>query len=55
MTDGLRQSFHRLRSFFRGGEHDRDFDAAMSAHLVDCVFAAGLARYARRPDCGFAV
>lgn len=33
MTDGLRQSFHRLRSFFRGGEHDRDFDAAMSAHL----------------------
>lgn len=33
MTDGLRQSFHRLRSFFRGAEHDREFDAEMSAHL----------------------
>ena len=33
MTDRLRQSFHRLRSFFRRAEQDRDLDAEMSAHL----------------------
>ena len=31
MTDGLRQSFHRFRSFFRGAEHHRDFNAEVSA------------------------
>jgi hypothetical protein len=33
MTDRLCQTFHRLRSFLRGAEQDRDFDAEMSAHL----------------------
>jgi macrolide transport system ATP-binding/permease protein len=33
MTDRLRRSFHRLRSFFRRAEQDRDFDAEMFAHL----------------------
>ena len=33
MTDGLRQSLHRLRSFFRRAQLDRDLDAEMSAHL----------------------
>ena len=33
MTDRLRQFLHRLRSFSRGPEQDRDLDAEMSAHL----------------------
>lgn len=33
MTDRLRQSFNRLRSFFRGTEQDRELDAEVSAHL----------------------
>jgi putative ABC transport system permease protein len=33
MTDRLRQLFHRLRSFFRPAQLDRDLDAEMSAHL----------------------
>src|SRR5713226_796438 len=33
MTDALRQLFHRLRSFFRRTQLDRDLDAEMSAHL----------------------
>ncbi len=33
MTDGLRQLLHRVRSFFRRAQLDRDIDAEMSAHL----------------------
>ena len=33
MTSWLQQSFHRLRSFFRRAELDRDLDAEISAHL----------------------
>ena len=33
MTDRLRQSFDRLRSFFRRAEHDCDLDAEVSDHL----------------------
>lgn len=33
MTDRLRQFLHRLRSFFRRPEQDRELDAEMSAHL----------------------
>lgn len=33
MSSRLRQLLHRLRSFFRGAEQDRDLDAEMSAHL----------------------
>ena len=33
MTDQLRRFFHRVRSFFRHAEQDRDLDAEMSAHL----------------------
>ena len=33
MTDRLRRFFHRLRSFFRRAEQDRELDVEMSAHL----------------------
>ena len=33
MITWLRQSFHRLRSFFRRAQLDRDFDAEISSHL----------------------
>jgi putative ABC transport system permease protein len=33
MTDRLRQSLHRLRSFFRRAQLDRDLDEEMAAHL----------------------
>ena len=33
MTDRLRRFFHRLRSFFRRAEQDRELEAEMSAHL----------------------
>jgi predicted permease len=33
MMDRLRRSFHRLRSFFRGPQLDRELDAEMAAHL----------------------
>src|SRR5947209_1397780 len=33
MTDRLRQSLHRLRSFFFRTQLDRDLDAEMYAHL----------------------
>jgi len=33
MTDGLRQSLHRLRSFFRRAQLDRDLDAELRSHL----------------------
>jgi putative ABC transport system permease protein len=33
MTDRLRQLLHRIRSFFRRAEQDRDLNAEMSAHL----------------------
>src|SRR5215467_7905174 len=33
MTDCLRQLFHRLRSFFRGAQQDRDLDAEISTHI----------------------
>ena len=33
MTTWLRQSFHRLRTFFRRAQLDRDLDAEISSHL----------------------
>src|SRR5215472_14374667 len=33
MTDRLRQSFHRLRSFFRRAQPDRDLDTELRSHL----------------------
>lgn len=33
MSSRLRQFLHRLRSFFRRAEHDREFDTEMSSHL----------------------
>jgi len=33
MTSRLRQLLHRLRSFFRGRQQDRELDAEISAHL----------------------
>ena len=33
MSSRLRQLLHRLRSFFRRAEHDREFDTEMSSHL----------------------
>ena len=33
MMDQVRQAFHRLRSFFRRAQQDRELDAEMSAHL----------------------
>jgi predicted permease len=33
MIDQVRQGFHRLRSFFRRAQQDRELDAEMSAHL----------------------
>jgi macrolide transport system ATP-binding/permease protein len=33
MNSRLRQFLHRLRSFFRGAQQDRDLDAEISAHL----------------------
>lgn len=33
MMDWFRQSFHRLRSFFRSGQLDRELDAEMAEHL----------------------
>src|SRR5215472_3583579 len=33
MIDRLRQSFHRLRSFFRRGQLDRDLDTELRSHL----------------------
>src|SRR5919109_615578 len=33
MTGRFRQLLHRLRSFFRGNEQDRELDAEISSHL----------------------
>ncbi len=33
MTDRLRQLLHRMRSFFRSAQLDRELDAEMSSHL----------------------
>ncbi|HET7259316.1 MAG TPA: permease prefix domain 1-containing protein, partial [Candidatus Acidoferrum sp.] len=33
MSDRLRELLHRLRSFFRGAQDDRDLDAEMAAHV----------------------
>ena len=33
MTDHIRELLHRLRSFFRRAQLDRDFDAEMASHL----------------------
>ena len=33
MTDHMWELLHRLRSFFRREELDRDFDAEMASHL----------------------
>ena len=43
MTDRLRQSFHRLLSFFRRAQLDRDLDAELRSHL-EMAFERNLAQ-----------
>ena len=43
MTARLRQSFHRLRSFFRRAQLDRDLDAELRSHL-EMAFERNLAQ-----------
>ena len=43
MTDGLRQSLHRLRSLFRRAQLDRDLDAELRSHL-EMAFERNLAQ-----------
>lgn len=43
MTDRLRQSFHRLRSFFRHAQLDRELDAELRSH-VEMAFERNLAQ-----------
>jgi len=43
MTDRLRQSFHRLRSFFRRAQLDRDLDTELRSHL-EMAFERNLAQ-----------
>ena len=52
MIDQVRQGFHRLRSFFRRAQQDRELDAEMSAHLELAIerISSGPARRASRVD-----
>ena len=43
MTDRLRQSFHRLRTFFRRAQLDRELDAELRSHL-EMAFERNLAQ-----------
>jgi putative ABC transport system permease protein len=43
VTNRLRQSFHRLRSFFRGAQLDRELDAELRSHL-EMAFERNLAQ-----------